>query len=122
MLARSSEEAVARAVKAGIIGPDDPSPALLLRVYQEIVDGRHADLVRKGVIKMPSELQMEVLRDYSEGTQLQETATRRGVSMTAIVTARKRMWAVVGGTDLRTALRRIVELGIADPRMEDATQ
>lgn len=116
MLARSSEQAVARAVQAGIIGPEAPSPALLLRVYQEIVDGRHDLLVRKGSIKRPSQLQMELLGDYAEGIPLHQTAERRRTTQTAITMARRRVWAVVGGESLRDALERMFELGMVPVR------
>lgn len=114
MLSTSSEEAIARAVKAGIIGPDEPSPALLLRVYRDIADGKLERLVRRGVVKAPSQLQLAVLQDYAEGVQLQETAKRRGISNTAVTLARKRMWAAVGAVDLRSALAKVHELGMAE--------
>lgn len=112
LLSHSTEEALYRAAKHGILSESDPSPMLLLKVYREIADGRHSGLVSKGIVKVPSALQLEVLSDFAHGIQLQETADRRRVSPTAIVTARQRIWAVVGGKDLRSALESVFTLGI----------
>jgi site-specific DNA recombinase len=117
---RSGEAAVARAVKAGIIRPDEPSPALLLRVYQDIVDGKHAILVKRKLIKIPSPMQMDLLIDITEGIEAQTTSENRKISLTAVCMARKRMWAVVGGTDLRSALEHVTELQMLPKSLEES--
>lgn len=117
--AKSGNESVARAVKVGIIGPNEPSPVLLLKIYQEIVDGKHATLMKRGLVKMPSSLQIAMLNDIAGGVEAYKTAECRKISLTAVGTAKKRMWGVVGGADLKSALKRVSELGMLSKSSEE---
>jgi DNA-binding NarL/FixJ family response regulator len=113
------QEALAKAREKGIIAADEPSPALLLRVFKEVLDGKHDDLVASGAICKPTPRQLEALEALSEGLTPGQAARRMGNSVVAVCNLRLRLWKSIGATDMRSALHRIEKLGLLQ-RVGDA--
>ena len=106
------EAAVAKALSLSLLGPSDRSPALLLRAYERLVDPRFRLRVNEHRLRPPTPKQIECLRCLVEGLSAGETARRMGVGEQAIVFLRMRVWKVVGGTSLSSALEKSEQLGI----------
>lgn len=109
-----SEAAIAKATALGLLTPDDPSPSTLLRAYKIIASPVHSLRLKAVGLAPPTDRQMECLQALVDGLDGDEAARRMGIGVQAVVYLRMRIWRVVGGNSLRTALERVRELGILD--------
>lgn len=108
------EAAVAKAVELGIIGPNEPSSALLLRAYKRLASPEYADLVAQHRLKAPTPRQMQCLQTLADGLTAEQTGAKMGVGFQAVVFMRQRLWIIVRADSLRTALEQVQQLGILD--------
>jgi len=116
---RCKEAVVAKATSLGLLRPDDPSPLILLRAYERMASPRHSGTLSALGLTPPTDRQMECLQALVDGLNAEETAKRMGIGVQAVVYLRMRLWRVVGGDSLRTALERVRELGLV-PATGDA--
>ena len=110
--AKRSGGAVAKAISLGILRPEDPSPAMLLNVYEHL-RAVSADEVARLKVRRPTPRQMECLKTFAEGLTIKQAAQRLGTGLNAIVHLRQRTWLVVGASSYREALERVQQLGLA---------
>jgi site-specific DNA recombinase len=112
---RTWEKGIAAAMERGVIGANEPSPQLLLRVVEEVAAGKHETLVASGQIQTPSGKQIEALRAPAEGVATEEAAEGMKCSTVNLNALRRRLYRCFGATSLRGALERLEEMGLAQP-------
>ncbi len=112
--AHCSEAAIAKAASLGLLAPDDPSPLMLLKACQHLASPNYSHRATALGLTPPTKRQMECLQLLVDGYGGEETAKLMGIGVQAVVYMRMRIWRIVGGDSLRTALERVRELGILD--------